>query len=474
MSKYSRLGKNTALVFVGNIGSKMISLLMLPFYTTWLSVADYGATDLISVYVTFLLSIVTCCLSEAIFIFPKDQEVEKQKEYFSSGLIFSAICFIIVGFLFALTKQIFQTYQISNTFTDYTWFIWGMIVSTFLQAYIQQFSRSIDKVRVYALSGIVLTALTALFSFVLIPKFGLFGYLYAQILSLLLSGLYTFLAIKGFQYFSIYIKSISSCHEMLKYSMPLIPNGIMWWLVGALNRPIMEDKLGLDAVGLFAVANKFPSIIIMLFTVFIFSWQISVIEEFKKEGYKEFYNKILRMLFMGLTFLSCLIAIFSKLIISVMANEKFYDAWKYVPILCIAVLFSSLSGFVGTNFSATRESKYYFYSSIWGALASILFNFILIPRYGLWGVSLAVVLSYMVMAISRIIYSWKYVQIDNAFSYLAMLIINVCVISVTYYIDSILLRFIAFSALFLTFLLINKSLYPDLKNLFRTLFNKIK
>lgn len=470
MSKYSRLGKNTALVFVGNIGSKMISLLMLPFYTEWLSVADYGATDLISVYVTFLLSIVTCCLSEAIFIFPKDQELEKQKKYFSSGLIFVAICFIIVGLLFALTRQVFLTYQISNTFTDYTWFIWGMIVATFLQAYIQQFSRSIDKVRVYAVSGIILTALTALFSFVLMPRFGLYGYLYAQILSLLFSALYTFLAIKGYRYFSTDIKSISFCREMLKYSIPLIPNGIMWWLVGALNRPIMEDKLGLDAVGIFAVANKFPSIIIMLFTVFIYSWQISVIEEFKKEGYKEFYNKILRILFLGLTLVSCLMAIFSKLIISVMADEKFYEAWKYVPILCIAVLFSSLSGFVGTNFSATRESKYYFYSSIWGALASILFNFLLIPNYGLWGVALAVVLSYMVMAISRIMYSWKYVQIDNAFSYLAMLIVNVCVIFVTYYIDNILLKSITFSILFLIFLLINKSLYPDLRNL----FNKIK
>lgn len=447
---------------------------MLPFYTAWLSVADYGATDLISVYVTFLLSIVTCCLAEAIFVFPKDQEVEKQKQYFTSGLFFAIISLIVVGFLFLIIKQILLKYQISNIFTDYTWFIWGMIISTFFQSYLQQFSRSINKVRVYAISGVVLTAFTALLSFILIPKFGLFGYLYAQILSFIISGLYTFLAIRGYQFLSIGIKSIPFCREMLKYSVPLIPNGIMWWLVGALNRPIMEDKLGLDAVGIFAVANKFPSIIIMLFGVFIYSWQISVIEEFKKEGYKEFYNKILRILFSLLTLLSCLMAVCSKFIISIMADEKFYDAWKFVPILCIAVLFSSLSGFVGTNFSATRESKYYFYSSIWGALASILFNLVLIPQYSLWGVSLAVVLSYLVMAGSRIIYSWKYVQINNAFSYFAMLIVNVCVISVTYYIDNILLRFIAFSILFLTLLLINKSLYPDLRNLVRIFLMKSK
>lgn len=45
---------------------------------------------------------------------------------------------------------------------------------------------------------------------------------------------------------------------MLSYSMPLVPNNIMWWLVSALNRPVMEIYLGMEAIGLFAVANKFP------------------------------------------------------------------------------------------------------------------------------------------------------------------------------------------------------------------------
>lgn len=42
--------------------------------------------------------------------------------------------------------------------------------------------------------------------------------------------------------------------------MPLVPNNIMWWLVSALNRPVMEIYLGMEAIGLFAVANKFPSV----------------------------------------------------------------------------------------------------------------------------------------------------------------------------------------------------------------------
>src|SRR5690606_39636936 len=66
-----------------------------------------------------------------------------------------------------------------------------------------------------------------------------------------------------------------------------------------------------------------------------------------------------------------------------------------------------------SNFSAIKQSKYYFYSSLWGALGSILFNFLLIPIYGLQGAAMSVVLSYAVMAISRIKYSWQFVQIRS-------------------------------------------------------------
>ena len=66
MNKYKRLGKNTFLVFIGNTGSKLIALVMLPFYTSWLSVEDYGVTDIINVYVSFLVSIVSCCIAESI------------------------------------------------------------------------------------------------------------------------------------------------------------------------------------------------------------------------------------------------------------------------------------------------------------------------------------------------------------------------------------------------------------------------
>lgn len=466
MGKYSRLGKNTVLVFVGNIGSKLISLFMLPFFTAWLSVEDYGTTDLISVYVSFLLSIITCCIAESIFIFPKGQSRENKKRYFSSGLIFSIISFSVFALIFYIVQNALERAAFSSIFTKYAWFIYGMIAASFIQSYIQQFTRSIDKITIYAVSGIVLTAVTALSSFILVPLYGIDGYIYAQIISLLFTALFSGIYSKAYEFLSVKAIKKEACYEMLKYSIPLIPNGIMWWLVSALNRPVMEHYSGMHDIGLFAVANKFPSLIVMAFSIFSYSWQISVIEEFNTKGYKEFYNKMLRIVITFLTLLSCGIAILSKTFVTIMADDKFAEAWKFIPILCFGVIFSSLSTFVGTNFSATRESKYYFYSSIWGAVASVVLNILLIPEFGIFGASLAVVIAYMVMAASRIIFSWKYVQITNIRPYFYMLLINLFLIAALLLVDDYLTRSIIILILIVTFIGINKDLYPDLKAIY--------
>ena len=70
-NKYKRLGKNALVVFIGNMGSKLISIFMLPFYTSYLSPIDYGTSDIISTYSNILLAVITCCIADGILLFCK-------------------------------------------------------------------------------------------------------------------------------------------------------------------------------------------------------------------------------------------------------------------------------------------------------------------------------------------------------------------------------------------------------------------
>lgn len=430
-TRAGRLGKNTFFVFVGNFGGKVIGLLMLPFYTRWLSVEDYGITDAITVYAALLVGIVTCCIGDSLFIFPKDAPPVEQRRYYSSGMVFLAAMVGLWALLSACAACLFSSTGASNSFAGHVWLIYFMLVSQAFQQVSQQFTRSIGRMKVYGITGAVCTAATAGYAFLLIPGHGVVGYVWSIVLANVTAGLYSFFFSGSYRYFGLRCVCRLYVVRMLRYSVPLIPNTLMWWVVGAMNRPLMEHYLGFHDMGVFAVANKIPGILNMAFSVFAISWQISVLEEFGKEGYTRFYNTVFRSVYVLLVAVLLAITLASRLMVSVFADAAYGEAWRYVPLLTLGALFSSISGFAGSNFSATRESKYFFYSSLWGGLSAAILNFILIPAFGLYGVCASLVLSFFIMAVSRIMYGWKHVRIERPTRHLATTGLA-CLIAVSY------------------------------------------
>lgn len=87
-NRYKRLGLNSVLVFIGKAGSSLVALLMLPLYTSWLSTDEFGSADLINIYATILVSILSCSIASSIFVIPNKVYKEKCISYYSTGLFF--------------------------------------------------------------------------------------------------------------------------------------------------------------------------------------------------------------------------------------------------------------------------------------------------------------------------------------------------------------------------------------------------
>lgn len=390
------------------MGSKLILLVLLPFYTKWLSVEQYGVTDIVTVYVTLLLGVVTFSIDAALFVFPKGKSLLEQKTFFSTGIFFSLFSIVFLAIVFFIIDFFSSSSSFSNTFVDNIWFIFIMLVSQVSLQTIQQFCRSIDKMVIYSLTGFLCTIFIAIFAFILVPNYGVSGYVFSITLSNLMASLFSFYASGSYRYLSFNFYDYSVLKSMLKYTIPIIPNGVMWWIVNALNRPLLESNLGLHSLGIYAVANKFPSILSMIFTVFLTSWQISVLEEFGKNDFHLFFNKIFRGITILLLLVLLSIVFCSKLLVSCFADAEFIEAWKYIPFLTFGVFFSNISGFLGAVFSATKESKYLLYSTLGGAAVAVFLNFLLIPFYGLFGSALSIILSFIVVSVIRSYFSWKY------------------------------------------------------------------
>lgn len=468
MDKYQNLKKNTILVFVGSLSSKLLAVLMLPFYTAWLSVSDFGIVDLITTYVALIMSVVTLCMTDAIFRFPQGQIHKKQSFYFSSGIMLVILSLLLTGiccFLFLLSTDSSSW----GVFGEYAGFIYILLILSFLQLYVQQFSKSIGKLSIYVKSGILLTLVTALFSFVLIPYYSINGYLFAQAIGLVLTLIYISFQIKVSRYISIQYVSWSTIRQMLEYSIPMIPNATLWWVLGASNRLFLEHYHGVDSVGIYAVSNRFPSMITMVFNAFFLSWQISVLREFGKPEFVAFYNRIMRFYFIILVGLSIILSISSYWIVEILSDYKYIEAWQYIPFLGLASIFSALSSFVGTIFMATKTTRYFFVTSFWGSLLCLLLNFMLIPIWGLMGAAISLSVSHFVIYVLRIIKSRPYVSVAGFGTYLIQIglvyLFSVCVV----YIGNLVFKLISLGLIISGLFYFNRNF---LKELWQAVYHK--
>lgn len=428
-SRYKRLGKNSLIVFIGNAGSKIIGILMLPFYTYYLSTAEYGIFDIINTYSIILIPIISCCIADSIFIYPKDREENVKSEYFTSGIIFYVIS-LIISIIISGFIRIYLRYTFVG---ENVWWILGLTFSTLGLNYAQQFTRSIDKMIIYSLTGIVHVGLIAVFSFFLLPIYNLNGYLASLIISSILSALFAFFSSKLYHYVHLFYFSEKRLRELLRYGIPLIPNSVMWWLVDGVNRPIMMDTLGTEAIGIYSIASKMPGFLSMIFVVFSNAWGISMLEEFDKPDFNMFFNKTMKILVFVVALTSAILIASSKLLITVLASPDFYEAWMYIPILVLGVMFQHISTLVGGVFMAERKSKYFFYSSIWGATTSVLTTLLLIKSCGLFGVCIAVALSFLCMAVVRIKYAWKHINFFDIryYFYTVLILVIQCFIYIS-------------------------------------------
>ncbi len=451
-SKYKSLGINTALVFIGKLGSGLITFLMLPLYTRWLGPDQFGLAELVNTYSNIIISLATCCMADAIFIFPKTANEEGKCKYFTSGLSV-AILGIALAFLLSLILK-FDFFSKLGTFHSNSIQIAILSSCLFLQNYTQQFTRSIDKMKVYSVGGIVLSAAIALYAFLLIPFWGTDGYIYSLALANITAACYSFFVSESYKYLSLKFWDKLFAVDLLKYGAPLVPNAVMWWLVDGVNRPIMEAELGLAIIGIYSVASKFPSVLNVISGAFSNAWGISVSEEYGKEDFNQYFNQIFKLVFFLLMIFSFMMSIFAKPIISIFAAPEYIDAYKLLPILLLSVILANASGMVGGIFMAMKQSKDFFYSSIYGATISVIATLILIRLYGAYGVAWAAVLSFFVMTIVRLSYVWKSVNNLSVWYYSLSLVIYILFVFALFHFEGIL-KYVISSMLMVAYISLN-------------------
>lgn len=399
MNKYQKLLSNTAILGVGTFASKILVFLLLPLYTAYLSTAEYSTADIITQSANLLMPILSLGVCDAVFRFTLDRDIDRRR------VLTTGLYVIFAGFL--AFAALFPLLNLIDYFEGYMWLIILYAFVANVHSLLAQYCRACGKTAFFALQGIVATALTIALNilFLVVLDIGLLGYVLSVVISDALVSLVIIIVIR--RDFSLSFKRIdkSLARLMLKFSVPLIPTTVFWWITNVSDRYMIKGFIGDDINGLYAAAFKIPTMLILLSGIFIEAWQFSAVTERdtdNREEHEVFFGRVFDS-FQGMLYISGagLIA-FSKIFARVLFADAYYTAWEYMPLLIAATVFSSLVTFMGSVYLVDKKSVHSFVTSMIGALVNIALNLLLIPTpLGANGAALATFFSYFVVFIIR-------------------------------------------------------------------------
>ena len=316
MNSYKKLIKNSSIFAIASLGSKFISIILVPFYTYVLSTDEYGTIDMLNTTITLLAPVITLSIYDAVLRFAVKSEYKYEK------ILTCALAVLFVGnLLFLLFIPIFHK---MDTFKNYIIIFYLVLFFQSINTLLCQFARGSNHIKEFAFNGVMYTFLMLIFNIITL-KFlymGILGYFLSMLLSNIISNIYYFLTLRIWRYVSKKFLDSKLVKEMITYSIPLIPNALMWWIMSVSDRYMITYFIGIAANGLYAVANKIPTVLSLIDSVFYQAWQLSAIEEGESKDKSKFYSRVFEV-YSSIMLVACsLILLFLKLCVDIVLGEE--------------------------------------------------------------------------------------------------------------------------------------------------------
>ena len=221
---------------------------------------------------------------------------------------------------------------------------------------------------------------------------------------------------------------------MIMYALPLIPNKLSWNAVALCNRVVIVQYLGTSFNGLYALANRFSSLINVFYGFFYQSWIESAarVQENNTENeqiayYQEIYNLVYRfMLSVIIVGVSCMPVLFR-----IMIAKPFESAVFLIPFLFFAVFFDSMASCIGGIFSAYKDTKVLAKTTIFAAIVNFVICLVMVRTAGVYAAAISTLVANATVFFYRQICVRKYVKlkIDSKFTAASVIVATLVIVA---------------------------------------------
>lgn len=378
---------------IGNLLNRVGAFLLLPLYTSYLSVADFGRLEMLYALTAVISIIFGAGLAHATLRFYFDQpEGPRRERVIVTGLV-TVLVFALTGAgLVYLFRLPLATLLLDSP--DYVLALelcLAILVPELVTEVGFAYLRAREQSVFYILVAFVRLVAQVGLSLVLVAQHGLgvVGVLSANLASVAI----VCLAVIGYTLSRCGFKpDWSQLKPMLRYSLPMALAGIVGGLAVNVDRFLLKELDSLEAVGLYGLATKFGLLLTFLvLEPFYRSYGAFRFSVIKNADAPTIQSQAAHYLFVFAVSAALGIALITPEVLYLMATPMYIDAYRITPILLLGVMISGLSYCYETGILYEKRTRYLLYVYLSALAVKVVANLLLVPALGVYGAAIAFV-----------------------------------------------------------------------------------
>lgn len=395
MSDIKRFFKHSSIYAVGNIINRIGAFVLLPVYTNYLSVTEYGVLEIFYIISSIISGVLAIGLAHATlrFYFEYDDQRDRN-QVVSTNFIGSLLISIIGVSVVALIAPTISEELINNPeYVKGIYLVLGILVfelsSQICLAYVRAIEYSMFFVFISIAKLIIQVALNSYL--VIVVEAGVIGILVGNLVTVIVGWLVLSIFTLRKCGFGFKWKKFQ---PVITYSFPFLLSTIVGLVSTNVDKFILNYMVSLEALGLYALALKFSMIIEQLVgEPFSRSYGAFRYTIMKDQDVGAMQASIVKYLLIITSIVSLGIAFFVKELLIIMSEPGFWKAADIVPVVLIASIFKIMTYPAQSGILFAKKTGYLFYFTFLAACVSAASNYIFISLYGLIGAAISLVIT---------------------------------------------------------------------------------
>lgn len=390
------LGRHSLIYGLGGLANSVLTVVLLPIYTNYLSPDEYGMLSLLLVTSTVVAVIMHLGLSSAAF--RETGFVETAHDVVAGTMtIFLAVeAAIVVGTLCIasswLSRLIFETSAHASllrmVFVTAGLGVFHVVITTRLRVQ--------ERPALYSalvLMRLVVGASLSIY-FVVVLERGVEGLIVAGLINE-----FVFAVLNG----ALLLPAIRTglkaqvLRRMLSFGVPLVPGGLARHALGSADRYILQHLATAAQVGLYALAFNIGLAINLIVSAIQLAWPMQMFSIAKQPGAEQKFARIFTYYVAVVGFFGLALSVFAREAVRVLATSDYYTAAVAVPLLTFSNVCYGAMYMTNSALEVHGKTKYVGVAMTLAALLNIGLNLVLVPMGGMIGAAVTSAISFAVL-----------------------------------------------------------------------------